>query len=118
MDLRLRNLNKQHFLKKWEEPISISPFYIKLLDRGEAAVIQLALNEGIQTVCIDEVPGRRVARLSNLSLTGSIGILIRAKREGYSFSMPEAIERMKKKGIRLSERVIRVALEQTKDMEN
>ena len=89
-----------------------------MLDRGEAAVIQLALNEGIQTVCIDEVPGRRVARLSNLSLTGSIGILIRAKREGYSFSMPEAIERMKKKGIRLSERVIRVALEQTKDMEN
>jgi predicted nucleic acid-binding protein len=67
-----------------------------LLDCGEAAVIQLALNEGIQTVCIDEVQGRRIARLSNLSLTGSIGILIRAKKEDYSFSMPDAIERMKK----------------------
>lgn len=106
------------FLKKWDKPIEISPFYIKSLDCGEAAVIQLALNERIQTVCIDEVQGRRIARLSNLSLTGSIGILIRAKREGYSFSMPDAIERMKKQGIRLSERVIRVALEQTKYLEN
>jgi predicted nucleic acid-binding protein len=53
-----------------------------------------------------------VARLNNLSITGSIGILIRAKKEGYSFSIEAAIERMRKKGIRLSERVIKIALEQ------
>ena len=50
---------------------------------GEAAVIQLALEENIQTVCIDEAVGRRIARLNNLSLTGLIGILLRAKISGY-----------------------------------
>ncbi|HAI67969.1 MAG TPA: DUF3368 domain-containing protein [Gammaproteobacteria bacterium] len=101
------------FLHKWEKPLNIPAFFTKLLDYGEAAVIQFALNEGIQTVCIDEVPGRRVAQLSGLSVTGSIGILIRAKKEGYSFSMQDAIEQMLKQGIRLSEPIIKVALEQT-----
>ena len=56
-----------------------------------------------------------MARLNGLSLTGSIGVLIRAKKEGYRFSMPDVINRMKKKGIRLSDRVIKVALEQTQE---
>jgi predicted nucleic acid-binding protein len=101
------------FLQKYHTQVNIPPFLSNLLDRGETAVIQLALNKSIQTVCIDEIPGRRVARLSGLSLTGAIGILIRAKREGYLFSMPKAIDKMKKKGIRLSDRVIKVALEQS-----
>ena len=49
-------------------------------------IIQLALNQNIQTVVIDEVAGRRIARLNGLSVTGSIGILLRAQREGYQFS--------------------------------
>ncbi|WP_243714094.1 hypothetical protein [Nostoc sp. 106C] len=53
------------------------------LDLGEASVIQLALNKNIPTVCIDEAVGRGIARLSGLLVTGSIGILLRAKREGY-----------------------------------
>lgn len=101
-----------NWLQKWPNPIEISPLLSNVLDRGEAAVIQLASNENIQTVCIDEAVGRRIARLSGFSLTGSIGILLRAKREGYQFSMQEAIQRMKNKGIRLSERVIAFALEQ------
>ena len=100
------------FLKKWQKPLKISPFLSNSLDCGEAAVIQLALTESISTVCIDEAAGRRVARLHGLFLTGSIGILIRAKREGYPFAMPQAIKRMREQGIWLSERVIRIALEQ------
>ena len=76
-------------------------------------MIQLALTERISTVCIDEASGRRVARLHGLSLTGSIGILIRAKREGYPLVMSQAITQMREKGIWLSERVIQIALEQS-----
>lgn len=82
------------------------------MDLGEASVIQLALNKSIQTVCIDETVGRRIARLSGLTLTGSIGILLRAKQEGYPVLMRHAIERMINRGIRLSETVIAVALRQ------
>jgi predicted nucleic acid-binding protein len=82
------------WLQKQQTPLNISPLLLNSLDRGEAAVIQLAMNKNIPIVCIDEVAGRRVARLSGLSLTGSIGILLRAKREGYPFSMQQAISQM------------------------
>ncbi|MEH2178269.1 DUF3368 domain-containing protein [Nostoc sp.] len=59
------------WLQKSQIPLNnISPFLLNSLDLGEASVIQLALNENIQTVCIDEATGRRVARLSGLSVTG------------------------------------------------
>jgi predicted nucleic acid-binding protein len=101
-----------HFLHKLDKPLIISPFLKNSLDIGEASVIQLALDKGIQTVCIDETVGRRIARLNNLTLTGSIGILIRAHREGYLFSMPEAIKNMQARGIWLSDNVISIALKE------
>jgi predicted nucleic acid-binding protein len=47
-----------------------------------------------------------------LYLTGSIGILLRAKQEGYPVTIRQAIERMLNRGIRLSESVINFALNQ------
>ena len=70
------------------------------------------MNEGIGTVCIDEASGRRMARLSGLLVTGSIGILLRAKQEGYPIVVREAIENMQSSGIWLSETVIEFALQQ------
>lgn len=101
-----------HWLKKRGQPMSIAPVLLNTLDRGEAAVIQLALDENIETVCIDEAAGRRMARLNDLSVTGSVGILLRARCEGYPFSMQEAIDRMKAHGVWLSDRVIAFALTQ------
>jgi predicted nucleic acid-binding protein len=101
-----------NFLHKLDKPLTISPFLKNSLDIGEASVIQLALNNNIQTVCIDETVGRRIARLNNLSLTGSIGILIRASKEGYLFSMRDAIKNMQTRGIWLSDSVIKFALQQ------
>lgn len=98
------------WLQKQQTPLSISPLLLNTLDRGEASVIQLAINDSIQTVCIDEILGRRIARLSGLSVTGSIGILLRAKAQGYPFSMQQAIEKMLNRGIRLSTTVINFAL--------
>ncbi|WP_230968540.1 hypothetical protein [Nostoc sp. WHI] len=43
-----------HWLQKLQIPLNnISPFLLNSLDLGEASVIQLALNENIQTVCMD-----------------------------------------------------------------
>lgn len=100
------------WLEKQSTPVTISPLLLNSLDQGEAAVIQLALNEKIPTVCIDEAVGRRIARLSGLSVTGSIGILLRAKQQGYPISIQQTIERMLKRGIRLSTTVIEFALSQ------
>lgn len=106
------------WLQKLQIPLTnISPFLLNSLDLGEASVIQLALNENIQTVCIDEAAGRRVARLSGLSVTGTIGILVRAHREGYPIDIKQAIDRMIARGIRLSETIINFALQQTGEID-
>lgn len=91
-------------------PVVLPSYLQNSLDRGEASVIQTALQQGVKRVCIDETVGRRVARLSNLSVTGSIGILLKAKEIGYQISIPEAVNRMRERGIWLSQEVIRFAL--------
>jgi predicted nucleic acid-binding protein len=92
-----------------------SPILASSLDRGEAAVIQLAQELGIQTVCIDETVGRRIARLSGLAVTGSLGVLVRAKREGLLDSVTFAIDRMRIRGIWISDELRELALEQSNE---
>lgn len=104
------------WLDKQKEKLEISPYLLNSLDRGEAAVIQLAINMGVHRVAIDEVAGRRIARLHKLFVTGSIGILLRAKREGHLPSIKNAIEKMEDKGIWISETVKRFAWEQSGEM--
>ncbi|BFM38195.1 DUF3368 domain-containing protein [Synechocystis sp. LKSZ1] len=53
-------------LQRLDKPLQIMPFLLNSLDLGEASVIQLSLNLGIATVCIDEAIGRRIARLNSL----------------------------------------------------
>jgi len=43
-----------NWLQKQPNLLNISPLLLNSLDIGEASVIQLALNENIPTVCIDE----------------------------------------------------------------
>jgi predicted nucleic acid-binding protein len=100
------------WLERRGEPAEIAPYLRNTLDRGEASVIQTALDFDIQLVCIDESVGRRVARLSGLTLTGSIGVQIKARRRGYEVSIPRAIESMREHGIWLSDEVVRFALAQ------
>jgi predicted nucleic acid-binding protein len=83
---------------------------LDILDIGEAAVIHTALTGGITTVAIDELKGRRVARLHNLQVTGSLGMLITLYQQGVIPSIEQAIQRIQDKGIFLSERVIQEAI--------
>ncbi|MCU0754320.1 MAG: DUF3368 domain-containing protein [Xanthomonadales bacterium] len=75
-----------------------------------ASVIQTALNLQLPLVCIDESAGRRIARLCNLQLTGSIGILLKARNQGYPIDIPQALDRMRRQGIWLSAHVVQFAL--------
>lgn len=98
------------WLYKQSQPVTIPVLLRNSLDAGEAAVIQLALQEGIPLVAIDENVGRRFARLSGLTLTGSIGILLKAKRLGYPVKITDAVRRMRQRGIWLSDTVVEFAV--------
>lgn len=80
------------------------------LDLGEASVIHSALELGIPTVAIDEKAGRRIARLHGLKVTGSLGILIKAKEQGIIDHLADCIARMRVHGIWISPHLIRQAL--------
>ena len=89
---------------------SISLALIQELDLGEASVIHAALELGISTVAIDEKAGRRVARLHGLKVTGSLGILLKAKEQGHIDSIAPCIARMRNQGIWISQKLLDQAL--------
>jgi len=80
------------------------------LDRGEAEVIALALERQARLVLIDELTGRKVAESLNLNVSGSVGILIRAKQMGELTAIKPFLDQMKKQGIYFSQRFIDAVL--------
>jgi predicted nucleic acid-binding protein len=72
----------------------LSALAVSSLDDGEAAVIQLALDEQIPTVCIDERKGRRAALAVGLRVTGTLGILGKAKMLGLIPAVRPHVEKM------------------------
>lgn len=90
-----------------------SPALLAALDLGEAAVIQLALDRGVRTVAIDEWKGRRGALASGLRVTGSLGLLGRAKAEGLISELRPLIGKAIEAGIWFDRDLIRSFLEAT-----
>lgn len=95
-----------------DRAVELQPFLRNSLDLGEAAAIQTAMNLSLPLVCIDETAGRRIARLCALNVTGSVGVLLKAQRLGYTLSIPDALQRMRNHGIWLSAQVVQFALAQ------
>jgi predicted nucleic acid-binding protein len=93
-----------------ERQASISRLLTTELDLGEAAVIQLALDTPGATVVLDDLKARRVARRLGLPITGSLGVLLHAKRAGKLDSVRDAIVRLRARGAWLSEAVAKKAL--------
>lgn len=106
----IKEFEQATWLIKQQDKISIPLFLENSLDIGEASVIETALQKKISTVCIDEAVGRRVARLNQLKLTGSIGILIKAKNTGYPLDVEKSLYQMRSQGVWVSDRVIEFAL--------
>lgn len=101
---------KATWLERRKDAIELPLYLRNTLDRGEASVIQTAVTERIEKVGIDESVGRRIARLNGLVLTGTAGILVKAKQQGYPVNLTLALERMKSHGIWLGETVVHFVL--------
>jgi predicted nucleic acid-binding protein len=89
------------------------------LDNGESEAITLAIERQADLIFLDESEARRIAEIYDLSKTGVIGILIRAKREGQIDSLRAELDRLRKLGgfwieDRLYHRAL-VAVEEEKD---
>ncbi len=67
----------------------------KILDKGESSAIALAIELKAKYLLIDESLGREVAKKYNLHVTGLIGILFEAKKQGLITKVIPLIDRLK-----------------------
>lgn len=79
--------------------IVISPLLQAQIDIGEAAVIQTVTDEGHSAVILDDIKARRIAAMLGLAVTGTLGILIQAKRAAHIPSVKAAIAILENRGM-------------------
>ena len=65
------------------------------LDQGESEAIALALQMQADWLLLDEREGRRVAKSLGIKVTGVLGVLLRARREGQLPSLAEALGQLR-----------------------
>lgn len=74
----------------------LSPF---TLDAGEAAVLTEALARPGSVAVIDDRPGRAAGKALGVTVTGTVGVLIDARREGRLPAMAPLIHSLQAAGI-------------------
>jgi len=89
----------------------LSPVSVAALDRGEAAVIQLAVEHGWLRVSIDELQGRRIAVGLGLNIVGSLGLIGRAKTLGIISAVRPLIEKATQEGVHYHPDLVNEVLE-------
>lgn len=97
-------------LKAWIKIESAKEkLYQKILeqsvDKGEASIMVLALEMENCIVSIDDLKARKTAKKLGLRLTGTLGILYKAKKAGYIQSMNKTIDKLKDANFRISEKI-------------
>ena len=92
---------KASVIKKWGKNRKADVFDIKaktalelIIDEGEAEVIVLAQEKHIDLVIIDEDKARKVAKLNGLNVTGTIGVLLDAKKQGKIPQIKHSLDKL------------------------
>ena len=93
----------------WIKTVRIQDRIITILrheiDHGEAEAIALALEKKAALLLLDDAEAREKARLYNIAVTGTIGILLRARREMLIPSLRETLQDLMATGFWLHDRL-------------
>jgi predicted nucleic acid-binding protein len=82
---------------------------LPLLDAGESAAIRLALKLSA-SVLMDEKAGRKIATNLGLSVIGSAGVLLAAKKRGLIESVRPMLDTLAANGYHFSDALVRAIL--------
>ena len=80
------------------------------LDKGEAEAIALANETNADLIILDETLGRFHAKHIGWNVTGTIGVLLKAKEKGIIDKIKPILNELSQKGIWLSEKLIKQTL--------
>ena len=90
--------------------------YVRL-DTGEAEALALADEHDARLILLDEKIGRREAKKIGLTVKGTAGVLLEAKKEGLIDVVKPLLIRLRDNGMHLSERFINIALQAAGEMD-
>ena len=80
------------------------------IDKGEASAIALSLEMKNSLLILDDLKARKLAEKLHLDYTGTLGVIIKAKKSGLIKSVVPIITKIRKTNFRFSELVIRELL--------
>ena len=76
------------------------------VDLGEASTIALAIEMRKNTMILDDYRARRIAKNLELNFTGTLGVIMKAKKKTIIPSVSEVVEKLKLNKFRMSDRLI------------
>lgn len=94
-------------LPEWVEVIPVKDGYRQMLlemqiDKGESSAIALALEIPDCILVLDDFKARKIASKLNLLYTGTLGVIIKAKRIGVIPSIKPFLEKIRKTNFRIA----------------
>ncbi len=75
------------------------------LDLGEASAIALALEKDDVLLVLDDLKGRKEAQRLGFRVTGTLGILVKAKQKGLIPELKPYVDQLKAVGFRISPKI-------------
>lgn len=91
-------------------------FYKTQLHEGEVEVMILSKEIGADIVIIDDANAKKHAKYLELPVTGTLGVLIKAKQKGYIDELKPILKRMVENGIYISNNLIELCLKQVGEL--
>jgi len=82
------------------------------VDKGEASAIALAMEIKDSVLILDDYKARKIAETLNLKVTGTIGVIIKAKHTGVINSVKPILESIKETDFRMSTEIVNQALKE------
>jgi predicted nucleic acid-binding protein len=82
------------------------------LGRGETEVLALAMERAQSVAVVDDAAARRCARTFQVPIIGTLGIVVRARRQGRIDSAAEVLHSLRDAGLWLHDTVVSSVLDQ------
>jgi len=90
-------------------------FFKSKLHDGEVEVMILGKEENASLLIIDDKNAKNHAKYLKFNVTGTLGVLLKAKREGYIDAIAPLLDKLLLKGIYLDDKIRALCLKEAKE---